>query len=215
MQDRDSFSLKLEDTENWLYEDGEDQQKQVYIDKLAELKVTGPDVCNSRVIYKSNDNNSRANRLWLGRVIPLRIIWALCRHLTSPISLLLGRHVLMIFLSNLSVPIFPVRKLTNPTVTWCFPHAVNCLPAYQVCFLAFIFLESAINSSVWLLFNNRLLSGQLCAEESISSRYKGSLLFVVWQMVAMWSAYPTTVSEFRQMPWYCSMVESTGILEHF
>lgn len=40
MQDRDLFSLKLEDTENWLYEDGEDQQKQVYIDKLAELKVT-------------------------------------------------------------------------------------------------------------------------------------------------------------------------------
>uniref|UniRef100_A0A8C1RXG3 Heat shock 70 kDa protein 4-like n=1 Tax=Cyprinus carpio TaxID=7962 RepID=A0A8C1RXG3_CYPCA len=36
--DRDSFSLKLEDTENWLYEEGEDQQKQVYIDKLAELK---------------------------------------------------------------------------------------------------------------------------------------------------------------------------------
>lgn len=40
VQDRDSFSLKLEDVENWLYEDGEDQQKQVYIDKLAELKVT-------------------------------------------------------------------------------------------------------------------------------------------------------------------------------
>lgn len=39
LQDRDSFSLKLEDTENWLYEEGEDQQKQVYIDKLAELKV--------------------------------------------------------------------------------------------------------------------------------------------------------------------------------
>uniref|UniRef100_A0A3Q1ELD3 Heat shock protein 4a n=1 Tax=Acanthochromis polyacanthus TaxID=80966 RepID=A0A3Q1ELD3_9TELE len=39
--DRDSFSLKLEDTENWLYEDGEDQQKQVYIDKLAELKKFG------------------------------------------------------------------------------------------------------------------------------------------------------------------------------
>uniref|UniRef100_A0A8C9WPT4 Heat shock protein family A (Hsp70) member 4 n=1 Tax=Scleropages formosus TaxID=113540 RepID=A0A8C9WPT4_SCLFO len=36
--DRDTFSLKLEDTENWLYEDGEDQPKQVYIDKLAELK---------------------------------------------------------------------------------------------------------------------------------------------------------------------------------
>ncbi|XP_069002129.1 heat shock 70 kDa protein 4a isoform X2 [Embiotoca jacksoni] len=39
--DRDSFSLKLEDMENWLYEEGEDQQKQVYIDKLAELKKFG------------------------------------------------------------------------------------------------------------------------------------------------------------------------------
>lgn len=39
-QDRDTLSLKLEDTENWLYEDGEDQAKQVYIDKLSELKVT-------------------------------------------------------------------------------------------------------------------------------------------------------------------------------
>ncbi|XP_061904730.1 heat shock 70 kDa protein 4a [Entelurus aequoreus] len=39
--DRDAFSLKLEDTETWLYEDGEDQQKQVYIDKLAELKNIG------------------------------------------------------------------------------------------------------------------------------------------------------------------------------
>uniref|UniRef100_A0A672QW40 Heat shock protein 4a n=1 Tax=Sinocyclocheilus grahami TaxID=75366 RepID=A0A672QW40_SINGR len=39
--DRDSFSLKLEDTENWLYEEGEDQQKQVYIDKLVELKKLG------------------------------------------------------------------------------------------------------------------------------------------------------------------------------
>lgn len=43
--DRDSFSLKLEDTENWLYEDGEDQQKQVYIDKLAELKTLGQPIC--------------------------------------------------------------------------------------------------------------------------------------------------------------------------
>lgn len=33
------MSLKLEDTENWLYEEGEDQPKQVYIDKLGELKV--------------------------------------------------------------------------------------------------------------------------------------------------------------------------------
>ncbi|XP_076021012.1 heat shock 70 kDa protein 4b isoform X2 [Genypterus blacodes] len=39
--DRDILSLKLEDTENWLYEDGEDQSKQVYIDKLADLKKLG------------------------------------------------------------------------------------------------------------------------------------------------------------------------------
>ncbi|XP_011609590.1 heat shock 70 kDa protein 4a [Takifugu rubripes] len=42
--DRDAFSLKLEDTETWLYEEGEDQQKQVYIDKLAELKKMGQPV---------------------------------------------------------------------------------------------------------------------------------------------------------------------------
>uniref|UniRef100_A0A673SLD9 Heat shock 70 kDa protein 4 n=1 Tax=Suricata suricatta TaxID=37032 RepID=A0A673SLD9_SURSU len=40
-EDRNSFTLKLEDTENWLYEDGEDQPKQVYVDKLAELKTLG------------------------------------------------------------------------------------------------------------------------------------------------------------------------------
>lgn len=39
--DRDALSLKLEDTEVWLYEDGEDQPKQVYIDKLVELKSLG------------------------------------------------------------------------------------------------------------------------------------------------------------------------------
>ncbi|MCI4381593.1 hypothetical protein PGIGA_G00253800 [Pangasianodon gigas] len=39
--DRDTLSVKLEYTENWLYEDGEDQPKQVYIDKLDELKKLG------------------------------------------------------------------------------------------------------------------------------------------------------------------------------
>ncbi|XP_037125475.1 heat shock 70 kDa protein 4a [Syngnathus acus] len=39
--DRDIFSLKLDDTETWLYEDGEDEKKQVYIDKLEELKKIG------------------------------------------------------------------------------------------------------------------------------------------------------------------------------
>ncbi|KAM6970101.1 heat shock 70 kDa protein 4a [Aplochiton taeniatus] len=39
--DRDALSLRLGDTENWLYDEGEDQQKQVYIDKLADLKTLG------------------------------------------------------------------------------------------------------------------------------------------------------------------------------
>lgn len=36
---RDKLSVQLEDTENWLYEEGEDCKKQIYLDKLAELKV--------------------------------------------------------------------------------------------------------------------------------------------------------------------------------
>ncbi|XP_034062637.1 heat shock 70 kDa protein 4a [Gymnodraco acuticeps] len=47
--DRDTFSLKLEDTETWLYEDGEDQQKQVYIDKLGDLKQMGQPICERYV----------------------------------------------------------------------------------------------------------------------------------------------------------------------
>ncbi|CAL1573300.1 unnamed protein product [Knipowitschia caucasica] len=47
--DRDLISLKLEDTENWLYEEGEDQQKQVYFDKLAELKNLGQPICDRYV----------------------------------------------------------------------------------------------------------------------------------------------------------------------
>ncbi|XP_050688436.1 heat shock 70 kDa protein 4-like isoform X2 [Eriocheir sinensis] len=39
--DRDKLSLQLEDTENWLYEEGEDCKKQIYLDKLAELKKQG------------------------------------------------------------------------------------------------------------------------------------------------------------------------------
>lgn len=43
-EDKDSFLLKLEDTENWLYEEGEDQQKQVYVDRLGSLKKIGQPV---------------------------------------------------------------------------------------------------------------------------------------------------------------------------
>jgi len=44
--DRSAFSLKLEDTENWLYEDGEDENKGVYVEKLAELKKQGQPVAD-------------------------------------------------------------------------------------------------------------------------------------------------------------------------
>jgi len=39
LQDREAFLRQLEDTENWLYEDGECEVKQVYNDKLTALKV--------------------------------------------------------------------------------------------------------------------------------------------------------------------------------
>ncbi|XP_013782730.1 heat shock 70 kDa protein 4-like [Limulus polyphemus] len=37
-QDKGTITSMLEDTENWLYDEGEDQPKKVYIEKLAELK---------------------------------------------------------------------------------------------------------------------------------------------------------------------------------
>ncbi|XP_061847743.1 heat shock 70 kDa protein 4L isoform X2 [Colius striatus] len=40
-EDSNKLTLMLEDTENWLYEDGEDQPKQVYMDKLQELRKFG------------------------------------------------------------------------------------------------------------------------------------------------------------------------------
>ncbi|XP_045432335.1 heat shock 70 kDa protein 4L isoform X2 [Pipistrellus kuhlii] len=40
-EDLNKLSAVLEDTENWLYEEGEDQLKQVYVDRLQELKKYG------------------------------------------------------------------------------------------------------------------------------------------------------------------------------
>ncbi|KAM6961154.1 heat shock 70 kDa protein 4L [Aplochiton taeniatus] len=40
-EDSSRLTLMLEDTETWLYEEGEDQAKQVYVDKLEELKRFG------------------------------------------------------------------------------------------------------------------------------------------------------------------------------
>lgn len=38
-QDKEKFEAKLDDAENWLYDEGEEQSKTVYKDKLASLKV--------------------------------------------------------------------------------------------------------------------------------------------------------------------------------
>jgi heat shock protein 4 len=54
---RDILSLQLEDTENWLYEDGEDQTKQQYIDKLAVLKKLGQP---SQERYMESEERPRA-----------------------------------------------------------------------------------------------------------------------------------------------------------
>jgi len=42
--DREAFSSLLSKTEDWLYEEGEDETKSVYVDKLAELKGIGQPV---------------------------------------------------------------------------------------------------------------------------------------------------------------------------
>lgn len=38
-QESSKFKAYLEETENWLYDEGEDQQKSVYVQRLNELKV--------------------------------------------------------------------------------------------------------------------------------------------------------------------------------
>ncbi|XP_058111130.1 heat shock 70 kDa protein 14-like [Magnolia sinica] len=49
--ERDGLSAKLQETEDWLYEDGEDETKGVYIAKLEELKKQGDPI---EVRYKEN-----------------------------------------------------------------------------------------------------------------------------------------------------------------
>ena len=39
LQSREQFLKLLSDTEDWLYEEGEDESKTVYNEKLEELKV--------------------------------------------------------------------------------------------------------------------------------------------------------------------------------
>uniref|UniRef100_A0AAR2JJF8 Heat shock protein 4 like n=1 Tax=Pygocentrus nattereri TaxID=42514 RepID=A0AAR2JJF8_PYGNA len=55
------------DTENWLYEEGEDQEKQIYLDKLAELKRFGEPIEER---YREHEDRPRAFEE-LGRKIQL------------------------------------------------------------------------------------------------------------------------------------------------
>lgn len=47
--DRDGLVRQLDDMENWLYEEGEDCNRQVYQDKLSELKAKGEPIQNRRI----------------------------------------------------------------------------------------------------------------------------------------------------------------------
>lgn len=51
-QDKAVFSCLLDDTENWLYDEGEEQQKHVYVTKLEEMKNIGDPVRKRRWEYE-------------------------------------------------------------------------------------------------------------------------------------------------------------------
>ena len=52
-EDRNKYSLELEDTENWLYEDGEFAEKPEYQKKLSELQVKGEAVKRRRYEFEA------------------------------------------------------------------------------------------------------------------------------------------------------------------
>eukprot|EP00056_Hartaetosiga_gracilis_P001450 m.44985 g.44985 ORF g.44985 m.44985 type:complete len:321 (-) comp10646_c0_seq1:118-1080(-) len=47
-QDNDAFRQQLTGMEDWLYGDGEDESKQVYVEKLKDLHVTGDDIVSRK-----------------------------------------------------------------------------------------------------------------------------------------------------------------------
>ncbi|XP_037550930.1 heat shock 70 kDa protein 4L [Nematolebias whitei] len=56
-EDSNRLTLMLEDTENWLYEDGEDQPKQVYEEKLGALQRFGQPIQDR---HRENEDRPRA-----------------------------------------------------------------------------------------------------------------------------------------------------------
>lgn len=59
-EDRNKFSLELEDAENWLYEDGEYAEKSEYNQKLSQLKTKGDAVKKRR--YEFNERPGAINQ---------------------------------------------------------------------------------------------------------------------------------------------------------
>ncbi|KAK7794683.1 hypothetical protein R5R35_008015 [Gryllus longicercus] len=53
--DRTSLCRQLDNMENWLYEEGEDCQRQVYVDKLNSLKSLGEPIKSRRVEYEQRE----------------------------------------------------------------------------------------------------------------------------------------------------------------
>lgn len=52
-QDHQKFLKLLTETEDWLYEEGEDQAKQAYVDKLEELMVdSSPSESSAYILTK-------------------------------------------------------------------------------------------------------------------------------------------------------------------
>lgn len=47
--DRDALIRQLDEMENWLYEEGEEVNRQVYQDKLAELKTKGEPIQTRKI----------------------------------------------------------------------------------------------------------------------------------------------------------------------
>ncbi|QQP36940.1 HSP70 family member 1 [Caligus rogercresseyi] len=53
---RGKYSNELEDSENWLYEEGEDVEKKVYVEKLKSLQVLGEAVKQRKQEYDGREN---------------------------------------------------------------------------------------------------------------------------------------------------------------
>jgi len=66
-EERSKFSMQLEDAENWLYEDGEDVDKPVYLAKLTDLKAKGDPIKRRKVEYETRPKALEA----LGRSLQL------------------------------------------------------------------------------------------------------------------------------------------------